>query len=142
MALKIIPDIVRDQRLLCLRADDRSIDAARLMDEHNISAVLVTDQDGNLTGIVTERDITRKIVADNRDPNTTTVGAVMTCDPDIISSSAPPKSALYLMRTRKYRHLPVVDDGVLKGIVSIRDLRKGIAQRSWRRMVQRRFLAG
>ncbi len=130
MTLKVIPDIVQNQALRCLSTEDKAFEAARRMDEHDISSILVVDQDNRLVGIVTERDITRRVVAAAQDPLAITVGAIMTTDPDVIAPTDSPKFALDLMRARKCRHLPIVDGDQLKGIVSIRDLRRGIAQSS------------
>ena len=115
MRLRIIPDIVNDQKL-CAR------EAAKQMAEKNIAAIVVTDDGGKLLGIVTERDLTRRVIAGNRDADKTTVGEIMTGNPDTLAPRDSALDALELMRTRKYRHLPVVDDGRIVGMVSIRDL--------------------
>jgi CBS domain-containing protein len=130
MTLKVIPDIVENQALRCLNAEDKAFEAARHMETHDISSILVVDQDNRLVGIVTERDIARKIVAAAQDPMAVTVGDIMTADPDVIAPADSPKFALDLMRARRCRHLPIVDGEELKGIVSMRDLRKGLARRS------------
>ncbi len=136
MTLKVIPDIVSNQALRCLSAEDTAIDAARYMDEHDISAILIVDESGKLVGIVTERDITRRIVAAGLDANAVSVGDIMTANPDVIASTATPQFALDLMRSRKFRHVPIVDGGELKGIVSIPDLRSGIARHSLKRKLK------
>ena len=136
MTLKVIPDIVRNQALRCLSTQDKAIDAARHMVAHDISATLIVDEGGKLVGIVTERDITRKIVAAGLDANAVSVGEIMTANPDVIAPTATPQFALDLMRSRKCRHLPIVDDGELKGIVSMRDLRTGIARHSLKRKLK------
>ena len=136
MTLKIIPDVVRNQSLFCLRAEDKAIEVARHMDAHEISAVMIVDEGGRLVGIVTERDITRKIVAAGVDANATSAGNIMTANPEVIAPADTPQFALDLMRSRKCRHLPIVDGGELKGIVSIRDLKAGIAQHSLRRKLR------
>ncbi len=136
MTLKVIPDVVRDQALRCLSAEDKAIDAARHMDAHDISAIMIVDEGGKLVGIVTERDITRRIVAAGLDANAVSVGDIMTADPDAIAPTDTPRFALDLMRSRKFRHLPIVDGGELKGIVSMRDLRSAIAQHSLKRKLK------
>ncbi len=136
MTLKVIPDVVSNQALLCLRADDKAIDVARHMEAHEISAVMIVDEGGKLIGIVTERDITRKIVAAGLDANALSAGDIMTANPEVIAPADTPQFALDLMRARKCRHLPIVDGGELKGIVSIRDLRGGIAQHSLKRKLK------
>ena len=142
MTLKVIPDIVRNQALRCLSAEDKAIDAARHMDAHDISAIMIVDEGGKLVGIVTERDITRKIVAAGLDANAVSVGDIMTANPDFIAPTDTPQFALDLMRSRKCRHLPIVDGGELKGIVSMRDLRTHLAGRSLKRKLNIGRLVG
>ena len=69
MHLKIIPDIVKDQSICALLSSSTAIEAAKAMVTHHCAAVVITDEDGKLIGIVTERDLTRRVVADDRDPN-------------------------------------------------------------------------
>ena len=122
MRLRIIPDIVNDQKLFVLSKQDTAREAAKQMAEKDIAAIVVTDDGGKLLGIVTERDLTRRVIAGNRDADKTTVGEIMTGNPDTLAPRDSALDALELMRTRKYRHLPVVDDGRIVGMVSIRDL--------------------
>ncbi len=122
MRLRIIPHIVKDQKLCALSEQSTVREAAKQMADNDIAAIVVTDDDGKLLGIVTERDMTRRIIAKNLDANTVTVGEIMTRNPDTLAPGDSALDALELMRTRKYRHLPVVDDGSVVGMVSIRDL--------------------
>ena len=89
---------------------------------HHCAAVVITDEDGKLIGIVTERDLTRRVVADDRDPKSTILGDIMSKDPDTLSPGDSALDALELMRVRGYRHLPVVDQDRVIGMVSVRDL--------------------
>ncbi len=120
--LRIMPDIVDDQTIYKLDQTDSVLDAANLMVRHDISAVVVLDDSGKLLGIVTERDLTRRVLADGLDPADTAVDAVMTDNPDTLAPDDAVVDALELMRTRRYRHLPIVKDGQVMGIVSMRDL--------------------
>ncbi len=122
MRLRIIPHIVKDQKLCVLSEQSTVREAAKQMADNDIAAIVVTDDDGKLLGIVTERDMTRRIIAKDVDANTVTVGEIMTRNPDTLAPGDSALDALELMRTRKYRHLPVVDDGRVVGMVSIRDL--------------------
>ena len=122
MRLRIIPDIVNDQKLSVLSKQNTAREAAKQMAENDIAAIVVTDDGGKLLGIVTERDLTRRVIAGNRDADKVTVGEIMTGNPDTLAPRDSALDALELMRTRKYRHLPVVDDGSVVGMVSIRDL--------------------
>jgi len=94
-------------------------EAARVMTADRIGAVVVLD-DGRLAGILTERDVL-SAMADPDGP-AQTVDQWMTADPVVVVSSTDPTDALRTMHERRFRHLPVVDDGDLAGIVSLRDL--------------------
>ncbi len=122
MRLRIIPDIVEDQIIRGLAEQSTIREAAKQMADNDIAAIVVTDDAGKLLGIVTERDMTRRIIAKGRDADKVTVGEIMTGNPDTLAPGDSALDALELMRTRKYRHLPVVDDGRVVGMVSIRDL--------------------
>lgn len=122
MQRRIIPDIVKDQKICELSEDSTVHTAARQMVDFNVAAVVVTGEGGKLLGIVTERDMTRRVLAESLDANKVTLSDIMTTDPDTLSPEDTAIDALNLMRTRKYRHLPVVDNGKVIGMVSIRDL--------------------
>jgi CBS domain-containing protein len=97
------------------------LQAARRMNERGIGGVVVTEG-GRIAGIFTERDVLRRVVAEGRDPARTTVGEVMTapvlrCRPD-----ARLDECRALMTERRIRHLPVVDQDEIRGIVTTGDL--------------------
>jgi CBS domain-containing protein len=107
--------------------DPRSIDAsasvveaARLMREEHIGSLPITD-DEQLVGMITDRDIATRVVAEAADPEMTTVGDV--CSRDIISAEADQdhEEALELMSRHQVRRLPVVESGRLVGIVAQAD---------------------
>ncbi len=133
MDLSIIPDVVRDQEIYSLREADTAHLAAQMMVEHNISAVVVVDESGLFIGIVTERDITRRMAAADLKPRDTKLADIMTSKVDTILPKDSPFYALRLMLDRRYRHLPVVEEGRVVGMVSIRDLRLLVAMASTRR---------
>jgi CBS domain-containing protein len=122
MHLKIIPDIVRDQGIKGMSEQDTVLDAVNKMMALNIGAVVVVDGDDNLIGIVTERDMTRRVIAAGLDAGATSLGEIMTKDPDTLAPDDSALDALELMRVREFRHLPVTDDRKVVGMVSIRDL--------------------
>jgi CBS domain-containing protein len=96
-------------------------DAARRMRSRNVGAAVVVDTGGAVSGIFTERDLLRA-VADERDPARDLVQSYMTADPVTLPPDHSPSEAAQLMSAGKFRHIPVVEDGRLLGIVSIRDL--------------------
>jgi len=123
MRRKIIPDIIKDQAVIHnLSPESTALDAAKMMVSCHVGAIVVTDATGRLAGIISERDITRRVVAKGLDPRKTTVGEIMTRDPDTVAPDDSALEALEIMRVRHYRHLPVVADGKVIGMVSVRDL--------------------
>lgn len=123
MKRKIIPDVVEARDLIGTAKDATVQSAAAAMAQADIAAIVVTDEDGKLIGILTERDMTRRLVAENKSPETTLVGDIMTANPDTLAPDDDAGDALELMLTRRYRHLPVTDDaGRCLAMVSIRDL--------------------
>ncbi|HJQ06527.1 MAG TPA: CBS domain-containing protein [Nocardioides sp.] len=94
-----------------------------VLSEHNIGAVIVSRDGTSLDGIVSERDVVRRLHADGTVVNNT-VGAIMT---EVVRTCAPDDSlddVMGMMTTARFRHIPVVDDGALVGIVSIGDMVK------------------
>ena len=121
MQRKIIPDVVRSQTLCCLAPGTTVRDAARIMAQRHIGAVMVTEGD-RLLGIFTERDLAKKVVASSLDPDKVTIGDTMTPDPDTIAPDGTADDALRMMRDHGYRHLPVMREARIVGMVSVRDL--------------------
>lgn len=95
-------------------------DAIATMVSHNVGAIVVTD-DGGLTGIFTERDYLRRIVLQGRTSKTTTVREVMTADVITVEPDTTVEAALSIMTEVRCRHLPVLVEGRLAGVVSIGD---------------------
>jgi len=95
--------------------------AARLMSSEDIGDVIVCRQD-TLCGIVTDRDITIRVIAEGRDPATTTLGEVCSNDVTTLSPQDSVADAVRLMREKAIRRIPVVEGGRPVGIVSIGDL--------------------
>ncbi|MET8231913.1 CBS domain-containing protein [Micromonospora sp. NPDC005298] len=108
-------------RLVTMDGDDTLIAAAQEMRDSAIGDVVVTDGD-NVVGIVTDRDITVRGVAENMDPGSTRLNQITTRDVITVSQYDDAVSAADLMRTYAVRRLPVIDDGRLVGLVSMGDL--------------------
>ncbi len=121
MQRRIVPDLVSNQTLASLPPSATVRDAARVMTERHIGAVLVA-VDGRLQGIFTERDVLARVVAAGLDPDDTALGGVMTPNPDTVAPNDTALDALRRMSECGYRHLPVLDGDQMVGIVSIRDL--------------------
>jgi CBS domain-containing protein len=104
-----------------VNVDDTVLQAAQLMRDNDIGDVIVVN-DGQVTGIVTDRDIAVRAVAEGRDPEPTTVGDIATTGVQAIEPDASVDDALRMMREHDIRRLPVVKNGRPVGIVSLGDL--------------------
>ena len=100
--MQIVPDVVQPQKLASVAPEVMAVDAARLMADRRIGAILVVSGD-RMIGIITERDIAFKVVAGGLDPRSTPVSAVMTKDPQTIGPHAHPLAALELMQKGRFR---------------------------------------
>ncbi len=121
--LKVISDLVKERTVCSLPAGGTAFDAAQKMADCDVAAICVTDGKSNLIGIVTEHDLTRRVIGKCRDPRKTLLGNIMTAKPDTLALGDTAFDALALMQTRGFSHLPVVGkDGTAIGMVSIRDL--------------------
>jgi CBS domain-containing protein len=97
-------------------------DAARAMRERDLGDVIVVDDNRSLFGIVTDRDIVVRAVADDRNPAEVRLGDICSRELTTVDASASVKDAVELMRKQALRRLPVVEAGRPVGIVSLGDL--------------------
>jgi CBS domain-containing protein len=95
--------------------------AAKAMKEHGVGTALVL-ADGRLSGLITDRDITVRVLAENRDPLTTLVGEICSSEVAVLSPDDGVEQAERLVRERAMRRIPVLQDGIPVGVVSIGDL--------------------
>lgn len=114
-------DLVKDRKVYSVEATRSVLEAARFMMEHNVGALPVL-RDGELVGIISERDIMNRVVAVGRTPGTTAVSEVMTANPRAVPADETIAECLFIMREFGFRHLPIVDGKELKGLVSLRDV--------------------
>ncbi|GAA0967875.1 Hypoxic response protein 1 [Nocardioides aquaticus] len=98
-------------------------DLLRLLAEHNVGALVVSSDGSRVDGIVSERDVVRRLHADGTVVDNT-VGAIMTATVETCTPSTPLDEVMLTMTERRMRHVPVVDEGRLVGIVSIGDVVK------------------
>lgn len=99
------------------------LEAARKMDARHVGAMLVIDN-GQLVGIFTERDLMRRVVVAERDPASVTLEEVMTSPVACAGPDTHVDEVRDVIRRQRIRHLPVVDDGKVIGMVSIGDLNR------------------
>ena len=96
-------------------------DAIGLMGEHNIGALVVVEGD-EVLGVLSERDYSRKVVLQGRTSRDTLVGDILSRPAITVSAADSIETCMKLMTTRRIRHLPVVEDGQLAGLISMGDL--------------------
>jgi CBS domain-containing protein len=102
-------------------------EAVAVMNQHKIGSVMVFDGD-RLAGIFTERDVLYRVVAKTLDPATTPVTQVMTSNPKTIPSDTTIDDALAFISENRCRHLPVIEDGKMIGLVSQGDITRWLVQ--------------
>jgi CBS domain-containing protein len=119
--MSTLRELVKDRRVYSVDVNRTVLEAARYMMEHGVGAVPVL-RDGNLTGILSERDIMNRVVAVGRTPGTTAVSEVMTANPRAVAADETIEECLFIMREFGFRHLPIVEGKELKGLVSLRDV--------------------
>ncbi len=108
--------------IACIRADETIVTAARRLRERKVGCLVVLDAEGKVTGIVTERDIVIRAVAESDDFHTCPVGEIMTRNAITCTLETPITSAQELMAARHIRHLPIVRDGKPVAMLSSRDI--------------------
>lgn len=116
-----IYDLIKDQDTYRADVNQTVLELAQAMVERNIGAVPVL-REGELVGIFSERDLMRRVVAAGLDPATTRVGEVMTDDPLTVDPNEELETCMVLMRRHGFRHLPICEGKLLRGMVSLRDI--------------------
>lgn len=125
--MKTVALLLRDkqsQTVHTVRADATVLEALQLLAEHNVGALPVVDAAGELVGVVSERDYARKVVLKGRSSVGTPVSAIMSSPVITVTPQQSIQFCMDLMTERHLRHLPVVDNGTLIGLLSIGDLVK------------------
>ena len=115
----------KGRNIISIQSDASVRDAIVLMADKGIGSLAVRD-DGELKGIVTERDYARQVIIKGRASDTTPVADIMTTNVTTVSSEMTVNKCMEMMTAIKCRHLPVVDDGELVGMISIGDLVEAI----------------
>lgn len=121
------------EKILCRKSgmiwsitpDATVYDAIALMAEKNVGALLVMEND-KLVGIVSERDYSRKVMLRGKTSRTSTVREIMTTELTIAHPRETVEDCLRFMTEKRIRHLPVIADGSLRGVISIGDLVKEV----------------
>jgi len=115
----------KGREIISIAADASVLDAIKIMAERAVGSLLVMKGD-ELLGIVTERDYARKVIVKGRSSKSTEVGEIMTAKVCTATVQDTVNSCMTVMTERKIRHLPVLDDGNVIGMISIGDLVQAI----------------
>lgn len=124
MSLQVKDVMVKD--IITVEAEETAKKAAELMDKHNIGCLIVINF-SNPIGIVTERDMLKKIILERRDPGRVKVGNIMSAPLITSHPQADIRDAVSLMNERRIKKLPVIEDGNLIGLVSLTDVMRSLA---------------
>jgi CBS domain-containing protein len=114
-----VKNIMEHKKFLTAPPDTSVSNAARLMENKNVGAVMVVENE-RLVGIFTERDAVFRVIAQGRDAQTTRLSDVMTTAPHTVDPDKSYGYALLLMQENGFRHVPVIENGKPIGIVSSR----------------------
>ena len=111
----------RDTQLFHITPDVTVFDGLKLLASHGVGAMVVLEQDA-LVGIFSERDYTRKVALQGKNSRETPIAEIMTRNVITVAPSAGTRVCMSLMSKNKIRHLPVVENGKVIGLISIRDI--------------------
>ena len=106
----------------CVKEDETLVDAARMMRDLDVGALPICGNDNRLKGMLTDRDIVVKSIADGGDPSTVVAGSLAEGKPITIGADVDIRDALIVMSDHQVRRLPVIDEHDLVGIISQADI--------------------
>ncbi|MES2116334.1 MAG: CBS domain-containing protein [Pseudomonadota bacterium] len=122
MTERTVLESIGQRHVLTIKPDASSLDAACAMTKAHCGSILIIDDSGAMVGILTERDLMTKIVAQRRDAAATPVSVIMTHNPHFIAPQTTVSDAVLIMKRHNFRHLPVISaTSQLLGVFSIRD---------------------
>lgn len=119
--MKTLREVMRAGFIFALQRTAAVAEAAQMMETHNIGIVAVLDGE-RLVGVFSERDVVRRVLNHGKDPLCTAVGDVMTTNLVVAAPDDDYQAAMRAMDHANIRHLPVVEDGRMISMLSIRDL--------------------
>ena len=125
--MKLIKHLLdrKGRHIISIKPEDSVLDAIRLMAEKGIGCLVVME-DQEMLGIMSERDYARKVIIKGRSSESTAVSEIMTANVITTSSSETVNDCMSVMTEKKIRHLPVVEDNAVIGMISIGDLVEAI----------------
>jgi CBS domain-containing protein len=121
--MKTVAELLRAKpaRVVKVTPDQSVLDAIKILASENIGAAIVMSGE-RLSGIMSERDYTRKVILKGRAAESTKVEEIMTPNVVVVNPRTKTRDCMAIMTEKNIRHLPVVDDGKVIGMVSIRDI--------------------
>ncbi len=141
--MKLVKHIlkVKGSDVYSVSMDTPVFDAIKMMSDKGVGALLVMES-GKLIGIISERDYTRKVILKGKSSKETPVKEIMSAPVIFTSPDAPIEKCMAMMTARRIRHLPVLDDDKVVGVVSIGDLVKAIIEQQevWIRELENHVL--
>jgi CBS domain-containing protein len=117
-----LKDLLSDKRFFFVKTGMCIFDVAKYMDLHNIGAVPVLDNENKLKGMFSERDLVRRCISKEVDLKGTKIDDVMTTQVYVIDISDTPEYCMQIMKQQNIRHMPVIEEHKLVGMISMRDL--------------------
>jgi CBS domain-containing protein len=132
----------KGNQIFSVAPTDSVLRAIEIMATRHVGALLVMDQ-GNLAGIISERDYARKVILKNRSSHDTPVGDIMTSPAVTVAPTDTVHHCMEVMTQRRFRHLPVEESGRVVGMLSIGDLVKAVIEEQSAQIEQlERYIAG
>src|SRR6202161_4103832 len=132
----------KGNQIFSVAPTDSVLQAIEIMATRHVGALLVMDQ-GRLIGIISERDYARKVILKNRSSHDTPVSNIMTAPPVTVAPEETVYRCMEIMTEKRFRHLPVVKQGEVLGMLSIGDLVKAVIEDQNQRIEQlEHYIAG
>lgn len=116
----------KGSRIFSVSSQVTIAEAVRVMNQHKVGSVLVMDG-GALVGIFTERDVLTRVVASDVDPKSTPVSRIMSRDLLTITPETTVEETMKIFTEKRCRHLPVIENGCVAGLISIGDVSRFVA---------------
>ncbi len=122
MTERTVIESISQSHVLSVRTEASSYDAACAMTKARCGSVLIVDAAGAMLGILTERDLMTKLIAQRRNPETTPVVDIMTHNPHFVAPETSVSDAVLIMKRHNFRHLPIISsNSKILGVFSLRD---------------------
>ncbi|AFN73922.1 putative signal-transduction protein with CBS domains [Melioribacter roseus P3M-2] len=120
--MKTIKELLQNRNIYTVKTGTSVADAVSFMAEHNIGLVPVLDDEGKLVGVFSERDLVKRVIAKGLNINSTKIDDVMTRELVLADINESHQECLKKMKDKGTRHLLIIENGKLAGILAMRDL--------------------